>query len=230
MKLDSASKIQDSYLIDLVGWANKGMQTFSTQAFSQGFDSIQRTEPFQGQDVLQPSPLPTPVTGDFLLLRATDDATVVGNNPSKNFGKEPNLLTAFDSATRNNFDSLIRFDLTALVSTPTRTAILSLYSETDCVSAGSFSTTSGNVKWDEDTVTWGTAPSYDPTSNDGTSLGVFGAVSANKWNAFDVAPAINDAIKAEKKSVTFRISSGTLNPCQFTSRNGKRAPKLMVAF
>jgi hypothetical protein len=188
---------------------------------------VERTESYQEQ--VTPS-LPQPVIGDFILLKATDDATVVGSNPSRNFGNEPNLLTTFDPDTRDILDSLIRFDLTELVSTPARTAVLSMYSETDCLSAGMFTTTSGNVDWTEDQVTWGSAPMYEPGTRDGTSLGVFGAVQANAWNAFNVVSAINDAVKLGKSSVTFRISSGNLNPCQFTSRNGGRAPKLMVAF
>jgi hypothetical protein len=188
---------------------------------------VERTESYQEQ--VTPS-LPPPVIGDFILLKATDDATVVGSNPSRNFGNEPNLLTTFDPDTRDILDSLIRFDLTELVSTPARTAVLSMYSETDCLSAGMFTTTSGNVDWTEDQVTWASAPMYEPGTRDGTSLGVFGAVQANAWNAFNVVSAINDAVKLGKSSVTFRISSGNLNPCQFTSRNGGRAPKLMVAF
>jgi hypothetical protein len=189
---------------------------------------IEMSETHQGDDV-KPL-LPPPVIGDFLLLKATDDATVVGSKPSSNFGNEPNLLMAFDSQTRDIFDSLIRFDLTELVSTPARTAVLSLYSETECVSAGMFTTTSSDSEWDEDTVNWGNAPMYEPGTQSGTSLGVFGAVEANKWNAFNVLPAINDAVKQGKSALTFRISSGNLNPCQFTSRNGGRAPKLMIAF
>jgi hypothetical protein len=188
---------------------------------------VQMREPHQAQAT---SDLPPPVIGDFLLLKATADATIVGNKPSDNFGGEPNLLMAFDTYTRDIIDSLIRFDLTELVSMPARTAVLSLYSETNCVSAGMITTTSGNVVWDEDTVTWASAPMYEPGTHDGTSLGVFGSVQANEWNAFNVLPAINAAVKAGKSAVTFRISSGNLNPCQFTSRNGGRAPKLMVAF
>ena len=189
---------------------------------------VKMSESYQSEEAI-PS-LSPPVIGDFILLKATDDATVVGSRPSNNFGSEPNLLIAFDSYTRDIFDSLIRFDLTELVSTPARTAVLSLFSESECVSAGTFTTTSGSSEWSEDTVTWSNAPMHEPGTQDGTSLGIFGAVQAHEWNAFNVLPAINNAVKQGKNSVTFRISSGNLNPCQFTSRNGGRAPKLMVAF
>jgi len=178
-------------------------------------------------------PLTPPVIGDFLLLKATDDATVVGSNPTRNYGSEPNLLVAFDTGTRGIFDTLIRFDLRELVSTPPRTAVLSLYAETDCVSAGTFVTTAGEDDWTEDRVTWASAPVYEPQNGShdgGTSLGVFGSVEAETWNAFNVLNAIKDAVKFEKSAVTFRLSSGNLEPCQFSSRDGGRAPKLMVAF
>lgn len=181
----------------------------------------------------QGPPLTPPVLGDFLLLKATDDATVVGSNPTRNFGSEPNLLVAFDTGTRGIFDTLIRFDLRELVSTPPRTAVLSLYAETDCVSAGTFVTTAGDDDWTEDRVTWASAPVYEPQNGShdgGTSLGVFGSVEAETWNAFNVLNAVKDAVKFKKSALTFRLSSGNLEPCQFSSRDGGRAPKLMVAF
>ena len=188
---------------------------------------VQMSEPHQAQAT---SALPRSVVGDFLLLKAIADATIVGHKPSDNFGGESDLLVAFDSYRRDIIDSLIKFDLSELASMPARTAVLSLYSEMNCVSAGMFTATSGNADWTEDTVTWASAPMYEPGTRDGSSLGVFGAIQANEWNAFNVLPAINAAVKAGKSTVTFRISSGNLNPCQFTSRNGGRAPKLMVAF
>eukprot|EP00804_Cyclotella_cryptica_P005649 CCRYP_000042-RA/>CCRYP_000042-RA protein AED:0.02 eAED:0.02 QI:589/1/1/1/1/1/2/137/864 len=193
---------------------------------------IARDDTLQENVEEEPS-LSPPVIGDFLLLKATDDATVVGNNPTRNFGSEPNLLIAFDTGTRGIFDTLIRFDLRELVSTPPRTAVLSLYAETDCDSAGTFATTSGDDDWTENQVTWATAPMYEPQNGSnagGTSLGVFGSVKAETWNAFNVLNAIKDAIKLKKSAVTFRLSSGNSEPCQFSSRDGGRAPKLMVAF
>jgi len=174
-----------------------------------------------------------PVQGDFILLRATDDVTIVATNPTRNFGTEDNLLLAFDTNTRGIFDILIRFDLREMFNSPPRSAVLSLFAEVDCDSAGAFASTSGAGEWSEDTVTWANAPIFSPHANDGSGgkqIGTFGAVQANAWYGFNVIAAVMDAVKNKKEAVTFRLSSGNLSSCQFSSRNGGRGPKLMVAF
>ena len=176
---------------------------------------------------------PTPVAGDFTLLRATDDAVVVATNPLSNYGAEEKLLVAFDSSTRGIYDIILRFDLTEMQNTPPRSAVLSLYAESDCASAGTFSTTGGdNSDWKEGDVTWSTSPMYQPHNNGGgVMIGTFGALQANNWYGFNVVDALAAAVRAgNDDAVTFRLSSGNMNPCQYTSREGGRAPKLMVAY
>ena len=168
--------------------------------------------------------------GDFLELSATDDATVVALQSKRNFGQEPNLLAAYDSYTRGIFDIIIRFDLSQIQDTIPRSSVLSLFAETDCESAGTFATTSVNLPWTEDSVNWSNAPVYDPRAVGGTMIGTFGGLKGGNWYGFNVHQALTNALLAGSDAVTFRVSSGDLHPCQYSSRNGGLAPKLMVAF
>jgi hypothetical protein len=168
--------------------------------------------------------------GDFFELTATDDATVVALQSERNFGQEANLLVAYDSHNRNIIDTLIRFDLSQIQDMIPRSVVLSLFAETDCASAGTFATTSANLPWSEDSLTWSNSPVYDSRAVGGTMIGTFGELKAGHWYGFNVQEAVAAALLAGNDSVTFRLSSGNLNPCQYTSRNGGRAPKLVVAF
>ena len=103
----------------------------------------------------------------------------MGGNPSRNYGNAKSLLIAV----RGVVDTLIKFDLTELVSALPRNVVLSLYTEADCTSAGMISTTSTD-NWSESEVTWTNAPIHNPGSSaGGVSLGVFGAVPKNSWAA-----------------------------------------------
>lgn len=168
--------------------------------------------------------------GDFLELGATDDATVVAIQSDRNFGQEPDLLAAYDSSTRGIFDIIIQFDLTPIKDTIPRSSVLSLFAETDCKSAGTFATTSVNLPWTEDSVTWSNAPVFDPRDVGGTLIGTFGELKGSNWYGFNVHQALTNALLAGSDAVTFRVSSVDFHPCQYSSRNGGRAPKLMVAF
>jgi len=167
--------------------------------------------------------------GQFILLQADADSTISASNPTTVLSKEPSLKVDFDPVTRKIHDTLIRFDLSDTGGTNPRSAILSLFSEMSCPSAGTFATTEGSSNWDESTITWSTAPEASDGGN-GVMIGTFGAVIKNKWYGFDVTDAIRVAILANKKDVTFRISSGNTESCLYSSKESGREPKLMVSF
>lgn len=168
--------------------------------------------------------------GDFLEISAADDATVVAIQSEQNFGQEPNLLAAFDSNKRNFIDILIRFDLNHIQGILPRSAVLSLFAETDCSSAGTFTTTSVNPMWTENSVTWSNAPVYDSRAVGGTMIGTFGKLEADHWYGFNVHKALIKVMETGSDTVTFRVSAGESHPCQYSSRNGGLSPKLMLAF
>lgn len=174
---------------------------------------------------------PKPATGQFILLQADADSTISASSPNTVLSKEPTLMVEFDPFTRNIHDTLIRFDLSKTGGTDPRSAILSLFSEISCPSAGTFTTTNGDADWDESSITWSTAPEAgDADQLNGVMIGTFGAVSKNRWHGFDVTQAIRLAILTKKKDVTFRISSGNTESCLYSSIESGREPKLMVSF
>mmetsp|Transcript_13268 Transcript_13268/g.25264 ORF Transcript_13268/g.25264 Transcript_13268/m.25264 type:complete len:282 (-) Transcript_13268:82-927(-) len=179
--------------------------------------------------------------GQFLLLRATDDATIDPKSPNAGVQStqgtlDPLLLkNAFDISNFLVLDFLIRFDLSEMKNTRPRTAVLTLYAESTCTSAGKFVTTTAAAAsgdWSEDTVSWSNAPAHDPSAGPegGTEIGTFGEVFEGNWYGFDVARAVADAIDANRTSLTFRVSSGNSGVCEFSSRRSGRDAKLMVAF
>ncbi|KAL3796212.1 hypothetical protein ACHAWO_010492 [Cyclotella atomus] len=171
-----------------------------------------------------------PVSGQFLLLRSTDDATLDGANPVANLGTDTSLKVSFDLSTRGISDALIRFDLSEIAGAVPVSAVLSLYAETECVSAGNIMTTEGGSSWSEKDVTWSTAPAYKKEEGGGFNLGTFGHVSPNKWYGFDVVQAVQYAVEQGNTDVTFRISTATDGECVYSSRESGRDPKMMVAF
>ncbi len=177
-------------------------------------------------------PRQKPAPGQFVLLLADADSTLSASKPTTVLSNEPSLKVEFDPVTRNIHDTLIRFDLYQMRGATPRSAILSLFSEIDCPSAGTFTTTGGDSNWDEAAITWTTAPNYLPGDPfyGGVMIGTFGAVSSNRWYGFDVAQAIRVATLAKKTEVTFRISSGNTETCQYSSKESGREPKLMVSF
>ncbi len=176
---------------------------------------------------------PKPAAGQFILLQADADSTISASQPTTVLSKEPTLMVEFDPFTRNIHDALIRFDLSKTGGTYPRSAILSLFSEISCKSAGTIATTSGDTDWDESTITWSTAPGAGDGGqyqSNGVMIGTFGAVSKNRWHGFDVSEAIRIAILAKKKDATFRISSGNTESCLYSSIESGREPKLMISF
>jgi hypothetical protein len=172
-----------------------------------------------------------PVTGQFLLLRSTGDSSLDASNPGARLGYEPTLKVAFDMSSRGISDVVIRFDLAELGGVVPVSAVLSLYAEMDCPSAGTITTTEGDSLWSEGNVSWLTAPAYQRNvEGGGFNVGTFGQVSSNKWYGFDVVNAVKQASTEGKSVVTFRISTATDGECRYSSRESGRDPKLMVAF
>jgi hypothetical protein len=172
-----------------------------------------------------------PVSGQFLLLRSTDDATLDGSNPVACLGTDTTLKVSFDMSSRLITDAVIRFDLSEMAGATPGSAVLSVYAETDCPSAGTIMSTEGDSSWDESDITWSSAPSYKKgIDGGGFNLGTFGRVSSNKWYGFDVIGAVKSAVAEGKDAITFRISMGTDGECVYSSRESGRDPKMMVAF
>ena len=73
---------------------------------STNVEEEQVTEHNKANKVQQPLSM-----GQFLLLRATDDATLDAYDPFTNLWKDATLKTAYHTATQQRLDFIIRFDL-----------------------------------------------------------------------------------------------------------------------
>ena len=176
---------------------------------------------------LPPGPQPEyRIPGEALMLLATDDATIAKENPDTNLGMETTMMVN-DNGTFTH-DILIRFDLTEMYQTTPKSAVLALYLEQSCDSAGVFTTTSREENWNENEVTWSNAPSYDGTG--GAMIGTFGSVEGGKWFGFDVYPAVSWIVVTTQSSLTFRVSSDNSKNCEYASIQGGKPPRLMLEF
>ena len=203
-----------------------------------------------GMTMQSASTLPTTYpskTGDFTILRATDDATIDLNDGSGRYGLTPTLNVAFNLNTRDVLDFLVKFDISQMRLLPTK-AMFTLFAEVDCPNSGTIMVADidgphTQEDWSEESVSYETAPTFhlgqpsverdlDDYSNTAADIGTtFGPVTAGKWYGADVVRALTDAIRARKSSVTFRVTTSVnASPCQYSSRESGRAPKLMVEF
>ncbi|KAL7470366.1 hypothetical protein ACHAXS_010582 [Conticribra weissflogii] len=185
--------------------------------------------------VMTPTQDLIPVSGNFLLLVATDDATIDAlSTDDDKLGSSPFLSLTQDVATRDIRDILIRFDLTQLHGVEPRSALLTMFPRDDCDSAGTFGTTGGEDTWSEDQVVWSTAPKYESDAPagvyGGAAIGTFGRVEKGRWYGFTVVNALGDAVRNGKETITFRISAGNLKSCRYASIQSGLPPKLLVAF
>lgn len=181
---------------------------------------------------------PVPVyskTRDFSILRATDDATLDLNDGMGQYGLTPTLNVAFNLDTRHVQDFIVRFDLSQLRLLPTK-AIFTLFAEHDCSNSGTILVVADDSSdWTEEEVSYETAPPFigqpEVERDLTTDIGSFGPVTAGKWYGADVVDSLKGAIRARRSSLTFRMTTSVnANPCQYSSIQSGRAPKLMVEF
>jgi hypothetical protein len=174
-------------------------------------------------------------TRDFSILRATDDATLDLNDGMGHYGLTPTLNVAFNLDTRDVQDFIVRFDLGQVQLLPTK-AIFALFAEVDCSNSGTIMLVADDANdWTEEEVSFETAPAFKGQSVDRdlatSSIGSFGLITAGKWYGTNVVDALKDAIWARRSSVTFRVTTSVnSSPCQYSSIQSGRAPKLMIEF
>jgi hypothetical protein len=174
----------------------------------------------------------TPTTNE-IILRATDDATIMKKEPFENFGTSSSLIIGGDGTTAAT-DILIRFDVSTIHRIPTR-ATLIMYAQQACNSAGIITTTQLDVDWTEDNVSWSNAPAYvaadnadDDDGSGGQYIGSFGGVDGAKWTGVDVLLAFTNY--QGQRSITFRVSSDSGHQCNYASIQGNKAAKLQLEF
>lgn len=185
------------------------------------------------EPTLQATQVIIPTTGNFILIVASDDATIDANSPSTVDGDSPFLHVDYNERSRVIRDTVIRFDLAQMKGgVLPRSALLTLFTEDACANAGTFMSTEGNGEWNENEVTWTTAPNNvdNGSYEGGNMIGTFGAVEKGRWYGFSVVDALTEAVLMRKQAVTFRLTSGGMQSCSYSSIQSGRPPKILVAF
>ena len=154
-------------------------------------------------------------TPDTLTFPPAHDATIRPDRPDRQLGLD--VVIEADSSPIKN--ALIQFDVAGLSGREIASATMRLYVTNSSPDGGSVGLVSDS-NWDEQTVTWNTAPPVD-----GPTVAQIGDVNSGTWVDVDVTAGI-----AGDGPVTFRISSGSSNGVDYASRQDPAGniPELIV--
>mmetsp|Transcript_14493 Transcript_14493/g.29061 ORF Transcript_14493/g.29061 Transcript_14493/m.29061 type:complete len:1465 (-) Transcript_14493:99-4493(-) len=159
-------------------------------------------------------PEPTPEGAE--IFHPTDDASILLENPSGNFGRDGQLK--IDGGT-GVFNSLLRFDLSSVEKGSVIKAILRLHAVDGSPSGGTLIQTK-NTDWSQYTVTWADAPAAD-----GEVITTLGEITPYQWYDIDVTK-----IAKGGEPISIRIAPSHGNRCAFASKEDPfgRIPQLLV--
>lgn len=157
-----------------------------------------------------------PSSNEMLTFTPTDDATLRSGSPDKNYGSDGTLQA--DSNPSDDF--LLKFVVAGLNSRSVLSAKLRLYNINSSSVGGDLYPVLDN-SWDENTVTWNTAPQAGPTLE--ASLG---PVVENNWYELDVTSLV-----LGDGTYSFRMSTTLDDGADYASKDGQAglAPQLIVS-
>lgn len=159
------------------------------------------------------SPSPSPSSGVDLKVTVADDATIRADSPTINFGANASLEV--DASPEQGF--LLKFVVTGIGSQSVREARVYLYNVDASDNGGTLNFVSDN-SWQEETVTWSSAP--EATSFEGSLQ----SVNPGNWYSLPV--------KVTKDGVySYTITSTSSNGADYASHeNTNYAPYLLIKF
>ena len=139
-----------------------------------------------------------PVPDGFDVYHPSDDATILKDKSSANFGLDGQLRVDGEAGI---FNSLLRFDLSAVEKGTVKEASLRLYAVDGSMSGGTLITTK-HTDWNQYNVNWDNAPSPD-----GVVLQTLGEVTPYFWYTIDLSKIVG-ALGGEALSIRITASSG----------------------
>jgi hypothetical protein len=163
-------------------------------------------------------------SGEFSMVRASADCTIDAILVNEKLGALPSLHLSLSVNPRQVFESLIHFDLAEFQQHRPQSAMLVLFPEMRCHSAGRIAMTGLSDEWSDKEMNWANAPEPEFV------IGTFGSIEAGHWYGFNVLKALELAHERSMKSITFRLSSDGDYSCQYSSIQSGRAPKLVASF
>ena len=158
------------------------------------------------------------------MVRASSDATIDAIRVDEKLGLLPSLHVSWNRNPRQIFESVISFDLKEFQQQLPVSAMLALFPEIQCHSAGKIAVAGTNEILSDTEMSWTNAP-YSVME-----IGTFGAIEAGHWYGFNVLKALEWAYESGKTNITFRLSSDGDYSCQYSSIQSGRAPKLIASF
>ncbi|MCG8603952.1 IPT/TIG domain-containing protein [bacterium] len=156
---------------------------------------------------------------ETLVFIPTDDAFVRSTRPDNNYARDDELRVRKSST---DYDSYLKFTVTGLTA-PVISAVLRLEVINAGQQGGEVYSVSNNLKdstaaWTEDNLTFNLAPSLPVTP-----LEVKGAVSFGEIVEFDLSAAITG-----NGTFSFAISNDHFDTVKYSSKEGSRAPELVI--
>lgn len=159
------------------------------------------------------TPTPTPNDGLTFIYYPLDDATINATLPNSNF--DATYLLNVDNSPVEDF--LIKFQTTNLEGLTILKATLKLYTVNDSTVGGNFYPVL-NHSWNEETVTWATAP----VAETGLVASV-GTAALNTWISVDLTSFISG-----NGILSLRASSTSTNAAKYSSKEGVNPPYLEI--
>jgi len=162
---------------------------------------------------------PDPIPEDLDVYIPTDDASILMEKPTANFGRDDQLKV---DGYGGVYNSLLRFDLSAVEKGTVEKAILRLYAVDGSPSGGTFVTTR-NTDWSQYKVSWNTAPAAD-----GDILETLGEVIPYQWYEIELSAEIVQNLGGEPLSIRIAPSHGLR--CAYSSSEDRlgHLPQLLI--
>lgn len=151
--------------------------------------------------------------GRVLTFHPTDDATLIAGSPASNHGAATFLET--DGQPEKHF--LLKFPVSGVSTGRVASAKLRIFAVDPSDRGGDFRRVA-DTTWEEETVTWNTAPGADSGV-----IASLGTVSSGRWYEVDVTSLIRgDGV------VSVKVSSNSSNGADYSSKEGSNPPQLIV--
>jgi hypothetical protein len=144
-----------------------------------------------------------------------DDAYIASGSPTTNYGVD--TAVQVDNSPIKHF--LLKFDVTGVSGQTITSAKIRLYNMDASGKGGDFYRVSDN-SWQEETVTWNTAPAADTTL-----LASLGAVNANNWYEVDVTSLVTG-----DGTFSLKMNSTNTDGAYYSTKEGAAgfAPQLII--
>jgi hypothetical protein len=149
----------------------------------------------------------------ILVFGPTDDARVSFAYADKNYASAEELRLRDSSS--GGWKSYVKFDIDGVTGSPRR-ALLRLYVTDPSDSVGLVYKTLSN--WNEDTITWRSAPMHS-----GYALATGEAAVEGTWAEFDVSSEVRG-----NGVFSFVLTPGSSNSVLFSTKEGPKPPELVI--